>query len=100
MPALYFRLEKFIKIFEFLYYLDSINNDTSSHSHLSLNLQFYRTSIDVLPSKNQALCEYCTFVSKLNIADTYFNYLMRRDSLLKTHTHLKFVFKWALHFST
>ena len=25
------------------------------------------TSIDVLPSKNQALCEYCTH---LNIADT------------------------------
>ena len=24
------------------------------------------TSIDVLPSKNQALCDYCTFVSKLN----------------------------------
>ena len=23
------------------------------------------TSIDVLPSKNQALCEYCTHVSKL-----------------------------------
>ena len=23
------------------------------------------TSIDVLPSKNQALCEYCTLVSKL-----------------------------------
>ena len=24
-----------------------------------------KTSIDVLPSKNQALCEYCTYVSKL-----------------------------------
>jgi len=24
-----------------------------------------KTSIDVLPSKNQALCEYCTHVSKL-----------------------------------
>ena len=24
-----------------------------------------RASIDVLPSKNQALCEYCTFVNKL-----------------------------------
>ena len=24
----------------------------------------FQTSIDVLPSKNQALCEYCTHVSK------------------------------------
>ena len=30
----------------------------------------YTTSIDVLPSKNQALFEYCTLVSNLNIVDT------------------------------
>ena len=32
------------------------------------------TSVDVLPSKNQALCEYCTHVS-LNIADILLFYL-------------------------
>ena len=31
-----------------------------------------RTSIDVPPSKNQALCEYCTLVSKLEHC-RYFN---------------------------
>ena len=30
---------------------------------------FEKTNIDVLTSKNQALCEYCTLVSQ-NIADT------------------------------
>ena len=53
-----------------------------------------KTSIDVLPSKNQALCEYCTLE---NIADTLNGLFLfqcnhvRWDSSLRnivTHTHL------------
>ena len=57
-----------------------------------------KTSIDVLPSKNQVLC---------NIADTLiglFPFSSREKELITKehivmHMHLNFVFKWALHFS-
>ena len=51
----------------------------------------HETSIDVLPSKNQALCEYCTLVSKLNISNTLislfplkYNHVTRDSSLRNT----------------
>ena len=34
-------------------------------SIILLEAKHKKTSIDVLPSKNQALCEYCTHLSKL-----------------------------------
>ena len=38
------------------------------------NVANIETSIDVLPSKNQGLCEYCTYVSNcLNIVDILIN---------------------------
>ena len=39
-----------------------MNNQTLKGHLKMLNI---KTSIDVLPSKNQALCEYCTLASKL-----------------------------------
>ena len=33
--------------------------------HIYTYVTEFATSIDVLPSKNQALCDYCTLVSKL-----------------------------------
>ena len=40
---------------------------TKSHFAITIvrcSVSTYKTSIDVLPSKNQALCEYCTLVCK------------------------------------
>ena len=65
------------------------------------------TSIDVIPSKNQTLCEYCTHVSKLKHCLLSISvFIKSREKGLVTKgyivkdTHLNFTFKQALHFST
>ena len=50
-------------LWEFIFEQEGLVEIFKNKSHL-------KTSIDVLPSKNQVLCEYCTHVSKLNTADT------------------------------
>ena len=59
---------------------------------IDMKILFCELSIDVLPSKNQVLCEYCTHLSNyqlsLNTADTLISVFlllvshMRRDSSL------------------
>ena len=47
-----------------LYTYDFILFMVTKHHHESPSHNLITTRIDVLPSKNQALCEYCTLVSK------------------------------------
>ena len=47
------------------WYLQNQINGKSKHLNRTVNPQAFVTSIDVLPSKNQALYEYYTLVSKL-----------------------------------
>ena len=72
-----------------------------------------RTRIDVLPSKNQALCEYCTRVSYVDntllictvLYIVYFVFIKSCEKGLITKeyivmdVHLNFAFKQALHFT-
>ena len=67
----------------------------------------FKTSVDVLPSKNQALCEYCTHSSKLILLISLISVFIKsceKRLITKEHiitdTYLTFVFKWAVHFST
>ena len=39
------------------------NLDIKKKIKKEVGIDYYITSTDVLPSKNQALCEYCTHVS-------------------------------------
>ena len=58
------------------------------------------TSINVLPSKNQALCEYCTHVGKLkHCLQSREKRLITKEHIV-THKHLNFIFKQALNFNT
>ena len=74
---------------------------TYAHAYLHT-----KTSVDVLPSKNQASCEYCTQVTiSFNTVNTLISPFpllvshMRRDSSLSNIAmRLNFVFKKAFHY--
>ena len=61
----------------------------------------WMTSIDALPSKNQALCNYCTFASKLKYY-WYFNCdrVWENRSYCRNNWYPFFVCTWKLHSCT
>ena len=64
---------------------------------------FYQQSYSSLKSKN--VFKFCVHISPISHARSHLSSHLRRGPSLRnayivTYTHLKIIFKWALHFST